>query len=74
VLQVLRLVELDVDADVIWEAPGEELCLLQWGEGARVRRAGLECLHVLVDRGCERQPCQIGQVIGTEGRPEPLLA
>jgi hypothetical protein len=47
-------VELDIDMDVIREALGEELCLLQRGEGAHVHRAGLECLHVLVDHGHER--------------------
>ena len=66
--------EFDIDADVVRKTAGEELCFLQGGESTHVHHARLERLHVLVDGGCEGQPGQIGQVVGAEGRPEPLLA
>ena len=66
--------EFNIYTDVVRKTTDEELCFLQGSESTRVRRARLERLHVVVDGGCEGQPGQIGQVVGAEGRPEPLLA
>ena len=45
--------QLDVDADVVWQSASEELCLLEWREVARVRRTSLERVHVHIHRGRE---------------------
>lgn len=72
-LEILRIVELDIDADVLRQASHEELRLLIWGEAPRVRHARLELL-VRHDVGWERQTSQICQVIRAERQPETLMA
>jgi len=46
VLKILRLEEIHVDADVLRQPTGEQSCLLERGEFARVRRTGLERFHL----------------------------
>jgi len=41
-LQVARIVELDIHTDMIRKAAGEELCLLVQREAAYMRQSGLE--------------------------------
>jgi hypothetical protein len=73
-LQVLRLVEFDVDADGLWQPASKELGLLEQCEVASMCEPRLERLQVRLDGGCERQPRQVRQVIGTNWRTKPLLA
>jgi hypothetical protein len=72
-LEILGFVELDLDAYGLWKAPGEELHLLEWREGSRVRKARLEGVQVGLDRRGEGQASQIGEVIGADWRPEALM-
>jgi hypothetical protein len=54
VLKVLGLVHLDVHPDVVGETTSKELGALQRGEVPRMRRPGLERLHVCGDVVAER--------------------
>jgi hypothetical protein len=66
--------ELDVHADVFWEATREQPRALQCGEIAGMCRPDLESLHVGVHRGTKQQPGQVREMIGAEGGSETLLA
>ena len=65
--------ELDIHTDMIRKAAGEELCLLVQREAAYMRQSGLERIQISFDIRREWQSCQVGEMVGTEGRPEPLL-
>ena len=59
-LQVLRVMQLHIDADVLRDTPNEELSLLVRRESASVRHAGLESLLIGSDVGREWQTSQLG--------------
>lgn len=73
-LQILRFVELDVDADILRQPTGEQSSSLQRGEVSRVRCPGLERLHVRIHGRLEQQSNQVREVVGTEGGTKALLA
>ena len=72
-LQVLGLEELDIDADVFRQTTGEQPRLLQHREVIGMCGTGLKLCHVRVHQSSERQPRQVGEVVGAEGRAEALL-
>ena len=65
--------ELDIHTNMIRKAVDEELCLLVRREAACMRQSGLERVQISFDIGRERQSCQVGEMVGAEGRPGPLL-
>ena len=66
--------KLHVNANVLREAPSEEMGLLIWSEAVGVRHSRLIGLLVSHNGGRERQASQFRQVVGAEGRPETLMA
>lgn len=73
-LQILRIMELDINANVLGKAASEKLGLLVRCKVPCVRHPVLERLLVGCDGSRERQPSQFGQVVGSKRRPKALVA
>ena len=67
-LEILRVAQLDVHADVVREAADEQLRLLRGGEVPRMAQDGVEALGVILHRGDEGQACQLGEARAVERR------
>jgi hypothetical protein len=72
-LEVLRIMEFNVDPDVVGQAAGEQLRLLIGGQAAGVHHTRLELVLVRCDRRREREPNQVRQMVRAEWRPEALV-
>jgi len=73
-LEVAGRLEFHIDADRVREAAGEEVHLLRRGERAGVGHLRQECFLVRRDGAAEGKPCEVGQMVDSEGGAEPLLA
>lgn len=73
-LEVLRVVQLDVDADVVREATREQLRLLQRLETPCMSHASLERVLIRLDGRGEWQACQVREVVGGDRQPKVFVA
>ena len=65
--------EFHIDADVLGQPSGEQFGLLARRQPACMHSPCLERLHIRINCGGEGKARQVGEMIGAEGRTEPLL-
>jgi hypothetical protein len=73
-LKIVRLAQLDIDPDMVWETTNEHVRFLVWQKVVGVADEFVEAFLVLLDRAHEGKTRQLREAVGAHCRAEPLMA